>query len=589
MSGLDIAARGLAFQAQAHAQAHSPATFAEVSTRSVPNSVSQIETSGYAEHVKGAARYAADDLAEAALHANHPACVIQTANGRFFRLVPDAEQLIPIDSVGAVGDGASSDSAAIAAGMAYCDAIGGAGLRLGAATYALDNAGGVNWSLSNARLVGEGVGRTILRQIDHARSDGSAMTIASCENVRIVDMTLHGANAFATLYSNGANTKNICFERVAFTSDAQSALDSSWFSSTNGVRWVAEGSARARGIAFIDCEFRACGRMGIEFQNHTIDTIVRYRDITIVRPVFSDIGGPNQSAGFFAGMGISLSGYGENITITQPSFDNVREICIELVGASRVKITDIRVRADTLGSGLIQATNNRPMHGNVIDGLRWIGPDGASVETAIPQVPTNIRLDHWSDGIVRDVHLSVAGDKAIRLGVNHASNGNVIEGCVLSSDQPVVIENFQSGRNTFRSNRITSTTPATGQLIGVFGNNSTNCLIDGNVFAAPNAASWSPTLLTGAATVRYTASNMGKPQQASGTMVMASGTKYIGVDHGLGVTPHAYGVSPRANVGTTNSPPWYAAASNVINAQTANNVASDVMFVWWARAEFGNL
>ena len=585
MSALDLVARGLATQASADR----PATFIDYASRVVPATVQQLATSGFASPGKGAGRYVTDELADAALHSAHPDCVLRTADGRFFRLTEADDGLIHVDCVGASGDGVTSDSTALAAALDYCVAIGASGLRLGAGTYAVDTAYGLTWIASNTALVGEGAGKTILRQIDHLRNDGSALRIGDCENIRVADLTIHGANGFGSLYSNGSIVRNATFERVTFTSDPQSTIDGSWFASTNGVRWVAEGSASVSGLRFIDCTFLECGRMGIEFQNHTGDTVPRFRDIQIIRPKFIDIGGANQSAGYSAGMGISLSGYGEDITIFNPSFDNVREICLELVGASRVKVTDIRVRSDTLGNGLVQATNFRPMYGNVIDGLRWIGADGGVIETTAPAVATEIRLDNWHDGVLSDVYLSVQGGVAIRLGVNHASNGNLIENCILSSDQATVVSNFQCERNAFRGNRITSTSGGVGQLLALYGNNSIECLVDGNIFAAPNASSWSPTILTGTATARYTASNMGKPVQASGTMVMSAGTKYVGVDHGLGVTPQAYSVVPRGNVGVGQAPPWSAVASNVINAQTSSNVASDVTFAWWAKAEFGNL
>ncbi|MHA6316797.1 pectate lyase family protein [Altererythrobacter sp. CAU 1778] len=586
MSGLDMVARGIARRAGA-AQ---PALFTAYRYRSVPDAIDRLDTSGYHVAGRGAGSYVADAFASSLLFEGHPRFIFRTGNGRYFRLCAGPDGLIHADQCGAVGDGATPCDNALFAALQYCEAIGASGVRLGKGTYVIDNAGGLAIAQDGLTLRGEGMERTVLRQVNHATTNGCAVKLGSCERLVVADITLHGTDAYGTLHSSNAVVRHARFERVRFTSDAREAGDGRWFSSTNGIRWVVEGSARAQDVAFVDCEFRGCGRMGVEFQNHTADDVARYSDIAFVRPRFIDIGGANASAGYSAGMGISLSGYGEQIRIDQPYFDNVRQVCIELVGPSRVEVRGVRVRYDTLGAALIQATNGRAMSGHVIDGLRWVGPDGASVLQTPPSVPVSIRLDNWRDGVLRDIHLTTAGDKAVRLGVNYPSPDNLVENCVLQSNANVVIENFKSPRNRYRGNRITATGSGGVSPVGVFGAESANVLVDGNALAAPNApASWAPVMLTGGASVRYTDTNTGKRIFASGVLTMASGSKYVGVDHGLGVAPASYGIAPLGNVGNTNSPPWCGAAANVINAQTSQNVSANVNFAWWARAEFGNL
>ncbi len=494
---------------------------------------------------------------------------------------------------GARGDGLAPDDPAFAAVRALFAAASERTLRLESKTYAFTESGGLTWDQSDSAILGQGMSRSILRQTNHAISSGSARTLHSCENLLLQDLTLHGANGYGALYvPQGQTVENVVFNRVRFASDPQNGIDGAWFGSTNGIRWVCD-TGSAREIWLIDCVFENCGRMGLEFQNHGTGSTVRIGNIHIVRPRFVHIGQANASAGHAQGMGISLSGYMDDILIDRPWFDHVDRLCVEMVGCSRTRIRDMMVRHDTLGSGLIAATNAKPMHGNAIDGLRWCGSTGSDILAEIPQVTANIRLDNWNDGVVRNVQLRTTGVKALELGVNYPSSRNLVEANSLHSDQPNVIANIQSGANIFRGNRIESSYSGAVSHIAIQGNDSVECLVDGNRFIAPAASSWNPIALTGAVSARFTRSNRlnGKKTEASGTLTISSGTQYADVLHGLAGVPAFHLVTPRSRVhnGTTDLSWFSDFDGNTINVQTSANVGANVTFHWYAELVFGNL
>lgn len=125
--GLDIIARALAGSARADAATALARSvpigrFTELPTISVDASYSAVVTSGYSQAGSGAGRYVADALATPALAAAHPRACKASANGRYFRLLPDDAGAIRVE---AMRDGADSDDTAanLAAGR-YAHAIG---------------------------------------------------------------------------------------------------------------------------------------------------------------------------------------------------------------------------------------------------------------------------------------------------------------------------------------------------------------------------------------------------------------------------------------------------------------------------------
>ena len=130
MSALTFPALGLANRA---AQAL-PALFADLAMRSPPADVACLDSTGYHANGIGAGRYISDHLCDAALLAAHPRFVFATANGRIFRLLPEAGS-ISAEQAGAAGDGESNDQPIIQAAIDYAAAVGAAELRFEAPRY----------------------------------------------------------------------------------------------------------------------------------------------------------------------------------------------------------------------------------------------------------------------------------------------------------------------------------------------------------------------------------------------------------------------------------------------------------------------
>jgi hypothetical protein len=87
----------------------------------------------------GAARYGADASATAALAAAHPRCCKASANGRYFRLLPDPDGLLPVEAVRQASDG--NDTAAANAAAKYAAAMGIGAVKLSPRVWTLSSSG----------------------------------------------------------------------------------------------------------------------------------------------------------------------------------------------------------------------------------------------------------------------------------------------------------------------------------------------------------------------------------------------------------------------------------------------------------------
>jgi len=114
-----------------------PALFAELAKRSPGPSTLRLDSTGYAASGKGGGRYVDDAVADEALVATHPRFAFRTANGRCFRLLPEAGSLA-VEQGGAQGDGALNDQPAIQAAIDYAEAVGAREVRFESAIYRLD-------------------------------------------------------------------------------------------------------------------------------------------------------------------------------------------------------------------------------------------------------------------------------------------------------------------------------------------------------------------------------------------------------------------------------------------------------------------
>ncbi|SKB62151.1 parallel beta-helix repeat (two copies) [Salegentibacter holothuriorum] len=125
-------------------------------------------------------------------------------------------------------------------------------------------------------------------------------------------------------FSNSA--EDIFFENCTFTNPEVS---------TNGIKFVSEGTARSKNINIQNCTFVDIGRMAIELQNHTHDGILRFDGVTIQNNEFKSLGLQSQY-----GMAISLSGAGKNAVLSNNNIIDAKDRGIEILGYGELTIAD---------------------------------------------------------------------------------------------------------------------------------------------------------------------------------------------------------------------------------------------------------
>ena len=125
-------------------------------------------------------------------------------------------------------------------------------------------------------------------------------------------------------FSNSA--ENIYFENCTFTNPDVS---------TNGIKFVSQGTARSKNINILNCEFVDIGRMAIELQNHTHDGVRRFDGVTVKNSFFERLGLQSQY-----GMAISLSGDGVNANLTDNTIIDAKDRGIEILGYSELLIAN---------------------------------------------------------------------------------------------------------------------------------------------------------------------------------------------------------------------------------------------------------
>lgn len=125
-------------------------------------------------------------------------------------------------------------------------------------------------------------------------------------------------------FSNSA--EDIFFENCTFTNPQVS---------TNGIKFVSEGTASSRNINILNCTFVDIGRMAIELQNHTHDGILRFDGVTIQNNEFKSLGLQSQY-----GMAISLSGAGKNAMLSDNTIIDAKDRGIEILGYGDLTIAN---------------------------------------------------------------------------------------------------------------------------------------------------------------------------------------------------------------------------------------------------------
>lgn len=164
-------------------------------------------------------------------------------------------------------------------------------------------------------------------------------------NIKFNNITFSGIQGPGTeAYGAGLidfsnSSEDIYIENCTFTSPDVS---------TNGIKFVSEGTARSKNINILNCSFVDIGRMAIELQNHTHDGILRFDGVTIKNCEFKSLGLQSQY-----GMAISLSGAGKNAVLSDNTIIDAKDRGIEILGYMDLTISNNTFSAPNTAYNLI--------------------------------------------------------------------------------------------------------------------------------------------------------------------------------------------------------------------------------------------
>lgn len=334
-----------------------------------------------------------------------------------------------------------------------------------------------NWSFSNSNVViqGSSNGETVLANA----TTGRVLTFSgSVSNVTFKNITFKSnfvsaaENLFGLVTANGASLLNIRFENCRFAAPSQNI---------NAVKLIAEGAARASGVYFDRCQFKDIGRMAVEIQNHTADTVVRYDNIHVRNCLIQNTG----LNGTF-GMGVSLSGYGSGCSVKNTKFANTLTVGIEGVGVSNSEFHYNEFTEQSRASNPLSFSNTRPMTGNsfvgnfsssTINGSLVINNNSNAVFCHNRfGVSGSFTLNNSSNNDFRDCVFNTAGNYSVF--ITGTSNNNSFIHCNLNnvaSTANFAVVRFDGAstvRNVFESCNLTRGTGGAfaDQINGAAGN-----------------------------------------------------------------------------------------------------------------------
>ena len=368
------------------------------------------------------------------------------------------------------------------------------------------------------------------------------MGLGDCQNAVFSDITFHGRMGKFTAQS----LRGIIFNRCKFTTHPAQVINAVQITTdtmTDGAEY----------IYFIDCIFENAGRMNCEITNHGAGTTVRYANIFFIRPRFIGAGQANPNIG----MGLSLSGYGDQVLIDRPVFDGNQHIQLENAGCSRLVVKDAVIRAATLPTGKppLAYTNTRPMHDCEIDGLRLAGERMADINGR-PTMDKAFYFENCKRLKLQRISGAVDKTDTVEHVLDMGNSGKTctdvtISDCDLwsNSNKPLISFLNCEGQMLVSQNTLISEAPArTAGLVACYGT--------GTAHIARNRLSWvsgtaaNALMKTGTASLSVAPDNPGLVTRYRGTVtVAAGGTASPLVIHGLPGAPSFIRAYPLGNSG----------------------------------------
>lgn len=145
--------------------------------------------------------------------------------------------------------------------------------------------------------------------------------------IRSNDTTPKSFGQLSLIHSNEQNITDLTFEDVLMSAPK---------SATNALKFINERNTRTKGVVLTRFKVDSIGRMGLEIQNHIRNRgeaeVSRYENIKVIDSEFNNTGLRE------FGMGVSVGGLGENVSIVNSSFGNSPDRAIEFIGTKGVRI-----------------------------------------------------------------------------------------------------------------------------------------------------------------------------------------------------------------------------------------------------------
>jgi hypothetical protein len=312
-----------------NAPIYSVGLFSEVARARIPSSANAVKTSGFDAPGLGAAIYLRDPVVDRDYVAKHPRSAFIVAEGQGFRL--QVAGTINPETLGlrlGLGRGhAAGNQEAIAEALGLSRSV---KLPAGDIDFQTDDSF-ILPSLDGMEIAGQGwITRIVTRN--------TAFLIPTLSRLTIRDLWIEQViTANAAIQSSHASLQDIRLLRLKITMRDQSNCRNNCISLIMDNSPVgANGVTGLRGLLVEDC-WLAPGRMGIEIQNHRIGDdkhkLYGYRDVTMR-------GCTVWKAPAYAGMGISLSGWGTECSISKNRFVSCHGPNVEIIGSDRTTVAD---------------------------------------------------------------------------------------------------------------------------------------------------------------------------------------------------------------------------------------------------------
>ena len=387
------------------------------------------------------------------------------------------KEFVSVKDFGAVGDGVADDTTAIANAIAT-----GKNVYFPSGNYLLTSL--LSITAQNQELCGEGNSSRIFSALT------TPIRLLTCSNVKFdrlfFETTSAGSSVYGIVYAENAALADILFSQCKFRAAT---------ANTNAVKIINEGVNLSERLAFVGCEFLDIGRMGIEFQNHNDgDQVYRIKDVTVDRCTFKNIGLISN------GMGVSLSGYGQQGAVTNCRFSNCRNIGVELVGFRDFLVQGNTFEGfDTYAYSPISGTGSRRAYGLTVSNNKVLGSNAGRWNLYTIDNSTfsgNLLrsgyffLRDTNDCIFRDNHVYQKASDAYAFFIEGTSARNKIISCHLDGTASTVANQgtiFHNGSgvvdNVYRDCRIIKSAVSGAITIGSSINTRIEeCVVDGVLY-----------------------------------------------------------------------------------------------------------